>query len=89
MPDHVECLESRRLMAVGFDANGFTAITPSANTRVVYVSSSLGDDAFDGMSPERPVRSIARGASLVRSGSPDWMLLNRGDVWHETLGDWA
>jgi len=89
VPDHVECLESRRLMAVGLDANGFTAITPSSNTRVVHVSSSLGDDALDGLSPERPVRSIARGASLVRSGAPDWMLLNRGDVWHETLGDWT
>jgi hypothetical protein len=53
------------------------------------VSSTLGDDANDGLSPQRPVRSIARGASLLRDGSADQLLLNRGDVWRETLGEWS
>jgi hypothetical protein len=34
------------------------------------------------------VRTIARGVSLLRDGSPDWLLLRRGDMWNEGLGSW-
>jgi hypothetical protein len=85
----LEPLEARALFSVSLDANGFTVVTPSQHSRVVHVSSTLGDDANDGLSPERPVRSIARGASMLRDGSADQLLLNRGDVWREALGEWS
>jgi hypothetical protein len=65
---------------------GYTVFTPSADTKVIYVSSSQGNDANDGMSEERPVRSVQQGKSLLRNGHPDWLLFKRGDVWKEGLG---
>lgn len=84
-----EALERRTLMAVSLDANGFTVLAPEPGSRVVYVSSSLGDDANDGLSPAAPVKTLDRGESLLRDGSPDQLLLARGDVWRETLGEWT
>jgi hypothetical protein len=84
-----EPLEGRTLFSVSLDANGFTVVTPEAGSRVVYVSSSLGDDANDGLSPSAPVKSLDQAKSLLRDKSGDQMLLARGDVWHETLGDWT
>ncbi len=68
---------------------GFTTFTKSADTRVVYVSSSEGDDRNDGLSPQTPVRSINRGESLVRDGYPDWLLFKAGDVFEGGLGGWG
>ena len=84
-----EALEGRALMAVSLDAGGFTVVAPEPGSRVVYVSSSLGDDANDGLSPATPLRSIGAGKALVRDGSPDQLLLARGDVWRETIGEWT
>jgi hypothetical protein len=70
------------------NADGWTIFDPSPDTRTVYVSSSLGNDANSGLTPKDPVRTIARGESLLRTGMPDWLLLNRGDVWNTSLGDW-
>lgn len=84
----LESLEGRALFSVSLDANGFTVVAPEPGSRVVYVSSSLGDDANDGLSPTAPVKSLGHAKSLLRTGAPDQMLLARGDVWQETLGDW-
>lgn len=65
---------------------GFTQFVPASDTQRVYVSSSQGADANDGLDPSRPVRSLARGYSLIRNGSADWLLLKSGDTWHETFG---
>lgn len=65
---------------------GYTVLTPSADTKIIYVSSSTGDDSNDGLSPERPVRTVKQGKSQLRDGFPDWLLFKRGDVWNETLG---
>lgn len=65
---------------VGATATGWTVLRPSADSRIVYVSSSDGNDANDG-SFERPVQHLAKGISLLRSGMPDWLLLKRGDTW--------
>jgi len=59
----------------------WTVFTPSADTRIVYVSSSGGNDSNDGLSEGAPKRTIAAGYALLRNGYPDWMLLKRGDVW--------
>jgi hypothetical protein len=64
-------------------ADGWTDFLPSADSRIVYVSSSQGNDANDGLSPQSPVRTLNRGYQLLRDGYPDWMLLKRGDVWNE------
>ena len=69
-------------------SGGWTTFTPSTDTRTVYVSSSIGDDMNDGLSATRPKRTIAAGVTLLRHGFPDWLLLKRGDVWHESLGQW-
>ncbi len=83
------------------DADGWTVLTPSADTRIIYVSSSLGDDATGGpCSPAdaavgadpflpagevRPFRSVAAAMAQAREGFPDWVLLRRGDVWQEAV----
>ncbi|MGP1271831.1 MAG: hypothetical protein ACTS22_00710 [Phycisphaerales bacterium] len=69
------------------DGEGWTKFTASADTRKIYVSTS-GNDRFDGLSPERAVRSIERGKDLLRDGKPDWLLLRAGDTFREPLGGW-
>src|SRR5262245_7928643 len=56
---------------------------------MVYVSSSVGNDANDGLSEARPKRTLAAGYALLRSGSPDWLLLKRGDAWRESFPGWG
>lgn len=66
----------------------YRTFTPSADSRVLYVSSSQGSDANDGLAPERPKASIAAAYALMRHQFPDFMLLRRGDSWGEALGHW-
>lgn len=68
---------------------GWTVLEPSADTRFVFVSSSTGNDSNSGFSPSKAVKTFERARELIRNNSADWMLLNRGDVWHETLGTWS
>lgn len=63
------------------DANGWTIVTPSPDSKIIYVSSSQGMDTNNGESPESPVATIERAKELVRNGYPDHILLKRGDVW--------
>lgn len=51
----------------------------SANT-VVYVSSSNGDDSFSGLTPDKPVKTIAH--AIKKS---DNIRLKAGDVFYESL----
>lgn len=61
--------------------------TPSADTRTIYVSSSIGRDTNDGLSQATPVKTLAKGKSLLRNGQPDWLLLRKGDTWtNEAIG---
>ncbi len=85
----VESMESRRMMSVSLDAAGWTKITPSSDSKTVYVSSSEGDDKNSGLSADAPVKTLSKGASLLRSGSPDWLVLKRGDVFYDTLPNWT
>jgi hypothetical protein len=82
-------LEMRRLLSVTLDASGFTDITPPQGARIVYVSSSTGDDRNNGLSPDAPLASIALGASLLRDHSSDQLLLKAGDVWNTGIGYWS
>lgn len=85
----LEPLEARQLMSVSLNGAGFTVVTPAADSRVIYVSSSGGSDANSGLSTSSPVKSLAKGMSLVRTGSADQLLLKRGDSWKEAFGRWT
>ncbi|MFY9344607.1 MAG: right-handed parallel beta-helix repeat-containing protein [Planctomycetota bacterium] len=86
-PDHVGLIVGPEQVTFVAD-QGWTNFAPSVDTRVVYVSTSTGNDANSGLDPLQAVRTVARGKSLVRHGYPDWLLFRRGDVWNETIGAW-
>lgn len=71
---------------VSRDLSGWTVVTPSSDTVQIFVSSSGGNDSNNGLSSGSPVRTLAHGISLLRTGFPDELLLKCGDVWHETFG---
>jgi len=64
---------------------GWTEFTPSADTRIIYVSQSEGSDSNNGLSKTTPVKTIQVGLNKLRDGFPDWLLLKRGDVWTSTI----
>ena len=70
----------------GQQSTGWTVFTPSADTRIVYVSSSSGNDANDGYSQNTPKRTLAAARATLRNGYPDWMLLKCGDAFNESFG---
>lgn len=59
-------------------------LEPSADSRMIYVSASRGNDDNPGTHAE-PVRSIRRALQLVQNGRPDWILLRRGDTFAESV----
>ena len=75
-------------VGTGLDANGFTTFTPSADTRIIYVSSSTGNDSNNGLSPNSAVATIAEGLSLIRDGSADHLLLKAGDTFVDQSFGW-
>jgi len=85
----LEPLEARQLMSVSVDGGGFTIVTPAADSRIIYVSSSGGSDSNNGLSPAKPVKTLAKGVGLIRNGSADQLLLKRGDTWRESFGRWT
>ncbi len=60
---------------------GFTSFNPSADSRIIYVSSSSGNDANNCLSENTPCRSIEAGIDKARAGFPDHIYLKRGDTW--------
>ncbi len=64
--------------------SSWTTFTPSADTRIVYVSSSTGNDSNNGLSPFTPKATINAGRALLRTGYPDWILFNRGDTFSQS-----
>lgn len=79
------------------DANGWSILTPSADSRLIYVSSIDGDDATaqtylpgaievgsDPFNPGvgvKPYATIDSALAQARDGYPDYILLKRGDTW--------
>jgi nitrous oxidase accessory protein NosD len=82
----VEPLEPRRLLSVSTH-RGWMILAPSDDTRTIYVSSSLGDDRNNGLSPRHPVKTLAHGRSLLRDAKPDHLLLKRGDRFKTGFGN--
>ena len=54
--------------AQGPAEDGWTTPAASADTRTVYVSSSIGNDANTGLSSTAPKRTLAAGYALMRAG---------------------
>lgn len=84
------------------DAEGWTMFAPSADSRIVYVSSSgddvtaeyyLPSDPVIGSDPSNPIgpinayQTIAAAMLEMREFYPDWMLLKRGDTLYESLSN--
>ncbi len=67
----------------------WTTFTPSADTRMVYVSSSTGNDSNNGLDTSHPVATLAKGYSLLRDGYPDWLQLKAGDIWSNQSLSWT
>lgn len=77
----------------GWDETGWSIITPSEDSRLIYVSSSAGDDEnAEFYAPRdiadiehpgliKPFKTIEAANQNARQGYPDWILLRRGDVW--------
>jgi cell division protein FtsB len=70
------------------DSGGWTVIQLSADARKIYVSSSTGNDANDGLTEQTPVKTIKKGFSLTRWLFPDHLLLARGDRWRDEQIGW-
>ncbi|HWE04799.1 MAG TPA: carboxypeptidase-like regulatory domain-containing protein [Tepidisphaeraceae bacterium] len=85
----VESFENRRLLSVALDAGGFTVVTPSPDSQLIYVSASGSDINNTGLSPSSPLATLATAYGKLRNGFPDWILLNRGDTFNESFGDFA
>jgi hypothetical protein len=84
-----ENLEYRTFLSVSTDSQGWTVVTPSADTKIVYVSTS-GSDSNDGLSPSKPLATIAQARTKVRNGFPDWIVLRRGDVFtNQRFSSWS
>jgi hypothetical protein len=79
------------------DVNGWSIFTPSSDSRLIYVSSTDGNDgtaqtylpadAEIGADYQNPVGSILPYATIsaafaqARSGYPDYVIFKRGDTW--------
>lgn len=66
---------------------GFTPITPSSDSRLIYVSDSQGTDSNDCLAPATPCKTIVAGRNKMREGFPDHLYLKRGDVWRHQILD--
>ncbi len=76
----LDALEAKRIEEIrnthNMDITGF-------GDKVVYVSSTAGDDKNDGKTPETAVKTLAKANSLVSRGGA--VLLKRGDMWRERM----
>ena len=68
---------------------GWTPLNPSPDSRLVYVSSSTGNDSFNGLSESTPKQTLAAAFALLRDGYPDWLLLRCNDSWSEAMPSWG
>lgn len=83
------------------DTDGWTVFTPSADSRIMYVSTtgndatgliynqgSVGSDPFEPNGSIRPFKTYAAAYAHTRDGYADWILIRRGDIFtNETIGD--
>lgn len=75
------------------DSNGWSIISPDTETRIVYVSSTEGNDSTaktylsaeldNPFNPKNihPYKTIEKAYEQIRDGKPDWILFKKGDVF--------
>ena len=78
------------------DSQGWTVFTPSADSRIIYVSnsgndgtgqyyspgsSSIGSDPFKPIGPVNAFSTYSAAKQQARDGYPDWILFRRGDTF--------
>jgi len=72
----------------------WTTFSQTIDDRIIYVSSTDGNDAYNGLSSvpsgggagsPGPKRTINAAYSLMRDGYADWALLKKGDTWTELI----
>ena len=66
--------------------NSPNTIDPSAVKGRCYYVSNEGDDSNDGLSPSRPIKSLAKVNSLALNAG-DVILFRRGDTWRREKAD--
>ena len=81
------------------NANGFSILTPSGDSQLIYVSQDGNDstaeaynrsDAEIGSNPRNPTgevkayKTISAAMKKARNGRDDWVMLKRGDTWTVT-----
>jgi len=77
-----------------YDAEGWTDLVPTTgsvdsadDSRIVYVSSSIGSNSYNGLSGTvdgggvGPKATLEAGIALLRNTYPDWLRLKCGDTW--------
>ena len=86
-----DSLDTSELAESLSNENGWSTFDTSANTTIIYVSSSQGNDSWTGLCPDAPAsglcgpkKNIFAGVNALRNGFPDWLLLRRGDTWNAT-----
>ncbi|HWE03787.1 MAG TPA: carbohydrate-binding protein [Tepidisphaeraceae bacterium] len=85
---NIERLETRTLLSVAVNSSGWTVITPGAGDKVIYCSSSTGNDGNNGLSAAKPVKTLARAESLLTNHTGDQLLLKAGDTWQGDFIYW-
>ena len=83
------------------DADGWTIFSPSADSRIVYISrggsdasgqvyaptdAAIGDDPFNPVAAVNAFETYAAACAQTRNGSADWILLRRGDEFTFSFG---
>lgn len=79
------------------DENGWSILTPSEDSRLIYVSSSsgnndsakiyalssadVGDDPYHPAGDIKPFKTIEAALGELRAGYPDYILLKNGETW--------
>lgn len=83
------------------DEEGWTVFKPHTDTKIIYVSSStgnddsgkvynptaseIGKDPFNPTDKIKPFKTINAAYKASRNSKPDWILLKRNDIWYESL----
>lgn len=88
MLESIQKLEDRKLLSVSMGSDGYTKVTASSDSKLIYVSSSSGNDKNPG-TQAKPIKTLAKAKTLVRDKKPDWVLLKKGDSWKESFPDWV
>ena len=80
----------------GWDESGWSILTPSEDSRLIYVDTDIGsDDTAEFYAPKdiqdiynpgliKPYKSVESAIEASRQGYPDWILLRRGQEWELT-----